>query len=91
MNMATVEIQNMKSIMQTMAEVAQVMQSMMMSNASAGLVAPGSVLQERPKKWSQRGSLTESMDSKGSGHSPTSHKPKRVCKRGQPNQCLAQA
>ena len=54
-----VEIQNMKSIMQTMAEVVHAMQSMMVSNASAGLAAPGSFVGERPKKQSHRVSLTE--------------------------------
>ena len=39
-NMATVEIQNMKPFMQTMAEVVQAMQSMMMSNATVGSDGP---------------------------------------------------
>ena len=52
-NMATVEIQNMKSSMHTMAEAMQAMYNMMMSNASSSLVAPESVAGERPRKWSQ--------------------------------------
>ena len=58
-NKATMEIQNMKSIMQTMDEVIQAMKSMMMSNASSGLAATGPVVIEEPQKWSQRGSLME--------------------------------
>ena len=54
-NMATLEIQNMKSFMQTMAELVQAMQSMMMSNPADGLVATGSVVGETSKKWSWRG------------------------------------
>ena len=78
MNMATVEIQKIKFIMQTMV---QAMQSMMMSNGSSGLVAKGSVVRERPKKWSQSGYLTELVDSEGSSHSPTHHMPKRLHER----------
>ena len=76
--MATLEIQNMKSVRQTMAEVVEAMQSIMVSNASTGLTAPGSVLGKRPKKQSQRGSLTELENSEGSGHSSTSHKSHEV-------------
>ena len=43
-SMATVEIQNMKSVTQTVAEVVQAKQSKMMGNASAGLAAPGTVV-----------------------------------------------
>ena len=46
----------MKSTMQTMAEVFQAMQSMMMSNVSTGQAATGSVVMEGPKKQSRRGS-----------------------------------
>ena len=81
MNMATAEIQNMKSFMQTMVEAVRVMQSMMMSNASDDLAATGPIVGERPKKWSQRGSLTELGDSEGSGHNSSSHRPKRLYKR----------
>ena len=40
-NVATVEIQSMKSVMQKVSEVVQAMQSMIMNNASAGLAIPG--------------------------------------------------
>ena len=51
-NTATAEIQNMISIVQSIAEVVQAMQSMMITNASVGLVTPRPVIKERPKKWS---------------------------------------
>ena len=51
--------------MLTMAEAVQAMQSMVMSNASAGLAARGPVVLERPKKQSERESLTELGDSEG--------------------------
>ena len=38
-----------------MAEAVQAMQNMMMNNASANLVAPGSAARERLKKQSQKG------------------------------------
>ena len=47
---ATMKIQNMKSIMQSMAEAVQAMQSMMMSNTSAGLVATGSIVREGQRR-----------------------------------------
>ena len=40
----------MKCMMQDMAEAAHIMQNMMMTNTSANLVAPGSVIKERLKK-----------------------------------------
>ena len=66
-----------------MVEAVQAMQSMMMSNASAGLAAMGPVVGERPKKSSQRSKWVPQRigDSKSSGHTPTSHRPKRLCKR----------
>ena len=57
--MKTVEVQKMKSIMQTMAEAVQVMKSKIMGNASGGLAVTGSFVGETPKEHSQRGSLTE--------------------------------
>ena len=60
-----------------MAEAVQTMQNIMMSNASANLVAPGSVVRERPKKQSPKGSANELEDSNDSGHSLTSHKHKK--------------
>ena len=80
-NMAPVEIQNMKSVIQAMAEAVHTMQSMIMSNVSAGLVATWSVVRKRPKKGSQRESLMELGNGEGSSCSHTSHKPKRLCKR----------
>ena len=65
-------------MMQNMAEAVQAMQNMMMSNAFANLVAPGSVRKERPKKQSQKGSATESIKSNGSDHSSTSYKHKKL-------------
>ena len=46
--LSKMEIQNKKSIMQITAEVVQAIQSMMVCNASAGLVTPGSVVQRDP-------------------------------------------
>ena len=51
-NMATVEIPNMKSIMQTMTIMVQVMQSMIISSVSAGLADPGCLVGKRPKRQS---------------------------------------
>ena len=48
--MPTVEIHYIKSVMQTMAEAVKAVQSMVISNASTGLVAPESFVGERPKK-----------------------------------------
>ena len=53
---SNVEIQNMKWMMQNMADTVQAVQNMMMSNASAILLAPGSAVRERPKKQSQKAS-----------------------------------
>ena len=56
MNMATVEIQYMKSVTQTMAGVVQAVQSMILGNASAGLETQGSVVRG-PRIGVKKGSL----------------------------------
>ena len=63
-----------------MADVVQAMKSMMMSNASGGLVALG-CCGGRAQEEDSKGYLMESVDREGSGHSPTNPKPKRLCKR----------
>ena len=77
----SVDIQNMKCIIQNMAEAVQAMQNMMMSNAFGNLVAPGSAIRERSKKQNQKRFSTESVDSNSSGHSLTSHKHKKLHKK----------
>ena len=73
----------MNSFMQTMAEVVQAMQHMMMSYISAGLAVPVSIVSERPKRWSQRWCLMELENMEGFSCSQTSLKPNRLCKRRQ--------
>ena len=80
-NMSTVEIKSMKSIMHTMAEVVQAVQSMMMRNVSIGQATTGPVVMEGPKKQSRRESLIELGDSEGSSLSSTTHRPRILCKR----------
>ena len=77
---SNVKVQNMKCMMQNMAEATQAMQNMMISNSSANLWASGSAVKERPKNWSQKGIWTELINSNGCGHSLTSHKQRKLHK-----------
>ena len=56
-------------------------QSMMVSNASASLTTSGVLSGRYPRSRLKRGSLKELVDSQCLSHSPTSHEPKRICKR----------
>ena len=66
---SSVEIQNIKCMMQNMAKSGEAMQNIMMTNVSTNLVAPGSAIKERPKKLSQKGSTTNLVNSDGSDDS----------------------
>ena len=54
MHSPNVEIQNIMCMLQNMAEAVQAMQNMMMSNASANLVAPGSAIKRGQRSKVER-------------------------------------
>ena len=81
------DLQNMKCMMQNMVESMQAIQSMIMSQASANVVASDSVVMKKPKKQSQKGSSTESIDSDGSNNSSSSHKSRNCTRRNKPKWC----
>ena len=64
----------MKNMMEDLAQNMQNMQAMVMSNMSANVAVPDSVVKDKPKKQSQTRSSADSVDSDGSKHSSASHK-----------------